>query len=43
VMTAAELRARGVEAVFTGVRPELGELDLPARPLAEALAAALGR
>lgn len=43
VMTAAELRARGVEATFTGVRPELGELDLPARPLAEALAAALGR
>jgi anti-anti-sigma regulatory factor len=38
---AVELRARGVEATFTGVRPEFG--DLPSRPLAEALAAALVR
>lgn len=40
----AELRARGVEVVFSGVRPELGDVgDLPARPLADLLTAALSR
>lgn len=38
---AATLRARGVEPVFTGIRPELGLGDLPARGLGDALGAAL--
>lgn len=35
------LRARGIDPILTGLRPEHGLADLPARPLPDALGAAL--